>query len=175
MPSSIDEHCVLPPFVNNAATGIVGKISFDSRSPGVLELSKDRAQEPYMDEPCVWKGQCEHSECPSGVGWGERTLSWAWGGVSMFEREGPEGREMPDFIFLILCPAQVLIVHFVDQTLEFLARSLEVTCKLQHCTNCFRRGLYHHQDSLSLSLLSRHPQQHQQPTRRVWPPSSAVT
>ena len=44
---------VLPPFVNNAATGMVGKISFDSRSPGVLELSKDRAQEPYMDEPCV--------------------------------------------------------------------------------------------------------------------------
>ena len=44
---------VLPPFVNNAATDMVGKIHFDSRSPGVLELSKDRAQEPYMDEPCI--------------------------------------------------------------------------------------------------------------------------
>ena len=44
---------VLPPFVNNASTDMVGKISFDGRSLSVLELSKGRAQEPYMDEPCV--------------------------------------------------------------------------------------------------------------------------
>ena len=96
---------------------MVGKIHFDSRSPGVLELSKDRAQ-----EPCIWRGSVSIQSALfwGGLRWEEGTVSWAWGGVSMFERESPEGREMPDFIFLILCPAQALIVHFVDQTLELL-------------------------------------------------------
>lgn len=78
--------------------------------------------------------------------------------------------EMPDFIFLILCPAQVLIVHFVDQT-WILIRSLEVTYKLQHCTNCFRRGLYSFiKIHLRWAFSQGTPSSYQQPTRRVWPP-----
>ena len=171
---------VFPPFVNNAATDMVGKISFEGRRPNVLELSKGRAQEPYMDEPCVWRGSVSIQSALfwGGLGWEEGIVSWAWGGLSKFEGEGTEGREMPDFIFLILCPAQAWIAHFVDLTLELLLGHWRWFTNYNIVQIAL--GVVFTHSSRLTSLLhwafsQGTPSSHQQPPRRVRPLSSAIT
>lgn len=54
-------------------------------------------------------------------------MSWDRGSVSIFQREGPEGRKIPNFIIRTIFPALALTSHFVDHSWELLSGSWEVT------------------------------------------------
>lgn len=55
-----------------------------------------------------------------GLGLVEGMVSWPEA-VCPCLKERVQRKEMPDFIFLTICPALALISHFVDQSLELLS------------------------------------------------------